>query len=372
MCLSFAGRFGGVFFGSRYTSQYHFVVLAVIQFQPTPLNTTCSYLVAQTLLLCTGRDLTSSAAAPEQSYDNSTLRLGPAFLQGPAPSFAPIPLAFAPDASVQATDTPLGLQSALSANSSRVATQAANIINYTQCNSSCGTGCSDFTENNAAALNYLNYLQYPATTGSCSDCGGFFQAAADLVGVSTCTQYSCCVQVCSVDTDCPADYYCQSGYPIGAACKKCDACDVTTNSKCQTDQSCTYTYDCCLDSVTEFCYVPWNVGAPTQLDLNSGEYCCPSSPSSYNSFENGVCSCGSQQSCGYPPPPPPNSPPPPSAPPPPPRAPLLPVRQFLLCIHASCHCKLGLLVAEHAFRCQQLVISLPSHHVPWQITVLRT
>ncbi len=116
-------------------------------------------------------------------------------------------------------------------NGTSAAIESANTVDANYCGfSSCGLfgpgSCQDYTSNNAASLGYLNYLQYETVS-----CG-----LANLQH-----QYRCCVEDCYVDDDCPASYYCKSGFTSGLSyCKLCASCNNTTVQKCQRDQSCLF------------------------------------------------------------------------------------------------------------------------------------
>lgn len=192
-----------------------------------------------------------------------------------------------PAVSAETIDLPvdLSLQSADATKYSGVAIEPLlNTYNPTRCQTSCNSNCQAYTAANGATLNYNVYIQ-AGNTGTCN-CGFW--------GLSTCASYDCCIQVCDVDSDCPSSYFCQQGYPspIGAACKKCDACGITSNAKCQTDQSCGFS--CCLDTLSSFgCYT----GVIGSIDT-SPAVCCPSDASSTEEpYNDNRCSCLTQQTC---------------------------------------------------------------------------
>lgn len=232
---------------------------------------------------CAGRELAYAAQASVTAGQSSLLTDPPALAPGDAFTDA-----LDPAVSAETRDLPvdLGLQSAVATNSSDVALESLlNTYNPTRCQTSCNSNCEAYTAANGATLTYNNYIQ-AGNTGSCS-CG--------FLGFQTCASYDCCIQVCDVDSDCPSSYFCQQGYPfpIGAACKKCDACGVTSNAKCQTDQSCGFS--CCLDTLNSYggCYT----GVIGSYDVSPAA-CCPSDASSSGEpYNNNECSCLSQQTC---------------------------------------------------------------------------
>ena len=236
--------------------------------------------------LCTpaGRDLTSAAQGPATASQNTLPT--EAFDVAPSDMSARAP---APDMVPQISDLPTGLslQSAIATNSSGLvsAESLLNTYNPTRCQTSCDSNCAAYTAANAATLSYNNYIQ-ASNTGTCG-CG--------FLWLRTCTSYTCCIQVCDVDSDCPSSYFCQQGYaaPIGAACTKCSACGTTTNAKCQADQSCGF--PCCLDTLNNYggCYT----GVVGSFSTTPAS-CCPSDTSSTHSpYNNNKCSCLSQQTC---------------------------------------------------------------------------
>ena len=197
-------------------------------------------------------------------------------------------------------------------NDSAASVESANTVDERYCAvPSCGQSCSDYTSSHAAENHNQNYLWY----GGQSTCH-------DLTFPFIHTQYEkCCVQVCSIDSDCPSSYYCQSGWNVngGSVCTECTACSVTQNTKCQMDQQCKF--DCCASPAGIGCLAP---GLPNSAAAISPEMCCPSMPSSFHGHatQNGYfsvsCQCDTQQVCSLlpapsrspVPSPPPHSPPP--------------------------------------------------------------
>lgn len=237
-----------------------------------------------TVVLSVGRDLTAVQGQDIDIFNQSSLPTSPPAL---APSYVPAG-AFGPGLSAQTSDLPVGLslQSAVATKSSGLTAESLlNTYNPTRCQTSCNSNCQAYTAANGGTLNYNNYIQ-AGNTGTCG-CG--------FLWLESCPSYSCCIQVCDVDSDCPSSYFCQQGYPspIGAACKKCDACGVTSNVKCQADQSCGFS--CCLDTLNSYggCYTGV-VGSYS----NSAAACCPTDPSSSRApYNNNQCSCLTQQTC---------------------------------------------------------------------------
>ncbi len=232
---------------------------------------------------CAGRELAYAAQGPVTAGQSSLLTDPPALAPGDVFTHA-----LDPAVSAETRDLPvdLGLQSAVATNSSGVAIESLlDTYNPTRCQTSCNSNCEAYTAANGATLTYNNYIQ-AGNTGSCS-CG--------FLGFQTCASYDCCIQVCDVDSDCPSSYFCQQGYPspIGAACKKCDACGITSNAKCQADQSCGFS--CCLDTLNSYggCYT----GVIGSYEVSPAA-CCPSDASSSEEpYNNNECSCLSQQTC---------------------------------------------------------------------------
>ena len=242
-------------------------------FYPYPLKEKkCGLLAGRSL---TALQSTALAAAPssDDAVGFEYMPLAP----GPAPA------SFSNTTSTsQTSSTAISLGSALSANSTEAAIQAANTVNVAACGlPPCGTSCALWSIGSAAQLNNHFYLQYGATTS----CDFFY------------TQYSCCIQACQVDADCPSTYQCLPSANAGPVCTLCDSCGSTTNTKCQADQKCRY--PCCLTASQDACYVP---GLGDNVQLTDAADCCPSSDRSGSNvmdMPDGVssCTCNSPQTC---------------------------------------------------------------------------
>ena len=260
-----------------------------------------------------GRSLAVSES-PAAAAPSSTLVFGSSFVAlapGPAPVTTPLPRLptdISPTSPSQ--NTSLSLIAALSANSTALA-QSTTTVDVEYCAlPACGVNCIEFSLASTSQLNNHFYAQTGSTT-----CDFGFQ-----------TQYECCIQTCSADTDCLAGYYCQSGSAAGSVCTLCEACGVTTSAQCMAALNCQSS--CCLNPSRDSCYIP-GLGGITQISVFDAETCCPTSPSTY-AFSGQACGCGTTpQLCpAFPPPEPQQSPssspelqlllsvPPPPSPPP--------------------------------------------------------
>jgi len=244
-----------------------------------------------------GRSLAVSDSPAAAAAPSSTFVFGSSFVAlapGPAPVTTPLPrLPTDISPTPPSQNNSLSLTAALSANSTSLA-QSTTTVNIEYCAlPACGVNCVEFS---LASTTQLSNHFYAQTGGTSTTCGFFgFQ-----------TQYECCIQTCSADTDCLAGYYCQSGSAAGSVCTLCEACGVTTRAQCMATLNCQSS--CCLDPSGDSCYVP-GLGGLTQISIFDAETCCPTSPSTY-AFSGQACGCGTTpQVCpAFPPPSPMESP----------------------------------------------------------------
>ena len=213
------------------------------------------------------------------------------------PDGAPVPAVQAPSNS---QPVPLSAPAGSAAIESTAPTYQANSCQQ----SNCGETCSQYSARTWGPTGTI-VNEVASSSGSCG-----------VLGLQT--YYSCCIQTCTSDGQCPSGFYCTGtnssspGYCFG--CGSCNSTATASHVKCQLELQCSF--PCCLP--------------PSTLCGQGGSYgldCCPTTgfprggSVSFNGQIVSQCACSGPQTCPAPPPPPPPSPLPPVRSPPPPSPP---------------------------------------------------